>query len=97
VIIRPDGSVEKRRKKLSSVIYGTSHIVSVDEAKHIYEKGAERLIIGTGQQSLVQLSDQAADYLKRKQCEVLLMPTQQARRAWNQAEGIVIALFHVTC
>ena len=45
----------------------------------------------------MQLSDQAADYFKRKQCEVLLMPTQQARRAWNQAEGIVIALFHVTC
>jgi hypothetical protein len=97
VIIRLNGSVEKRRKKLSSAIYGTSHIVSVDEAKHVYEKGAERLIIGTGQQGLVQLSDQAADYFRRKQCEVLLMPTQQALRAWNQAEGVVIALFHVTC
>lgn len=97
VIIRLDGSVEKRRKKLSSAIYGTSHIVSVDEAKHVYEKGAERLIIGTGQQGLVQLSDQAADYFRRKQCEVLLMPTQQALHAWNQAEGAVIALLHVTC
>ncbi len=97
VIIRLDGSVEKRRKRLSKAVYGTSHIVSLDEAKHVYEKGAERLIVGTGQQGLVQLSDEAADYFRRKQCEALLMPTQQALRVWNQTEGMVIALFHITC
>ena len=97
VIIRLDGSVKKRRKRLSKALYGTSHVVSRDEAKHVYEKGAERLIVGTGQQGLVRLSDEAADYLRRKQCEAVLMPTPQALQAWNKAEGAVIALLHVTC
>ena len=97
VIIRLDGSVEKRRKRLSKAVYGTSHIVSLAEAEHVHEKGAERLIVGTGQQGLVRLSDEAADYFRRKQCEVLLLPTEQALHVWNKAEGAIIALMHITC
>ena len=97
VLIRLDGQVEKRKKKLSKALYGTSHILSLDEAKHIYEKGTNRLIIGTGQYDNVRLSDEAADYFKRKQCQVDLLPTPQAIQAWNEADGAVIGLFHVTC
>ena len=50
VVIRLDGRVRKRKKKLSKAVYGTSHIVSLEEARHVYEKGAERLI-GTHQSS----------------------------------------------
>ena len=32
VVIRLDGSVKKRKKKLSKRIYGTSHTISLDEA-----------------------------------------------------------------
>jgi hypothetical protein len=97
VIIRLDGQVKKRKKKLSKAIYGTSHVVSLNEARHVYEEGAERLIIGTGQYGRVELSDEAADYFRRKKCGVELLPTGEAIRAWNQAEGAVIGLFHVTC
>jgi hypothetical protein len=97
VLIRLDGQVKKRRKKLSKAVYGTSHTISLDEAKHVYDKGAERLIIGAGQYGLVGLSDEAADYFRRKECQVELLPTKEAIRAWNEAEGAVIALFHVTC
>lgn len=96
VIIRLSGQVDKRKKKLSKAIYGTSHIISLDEAKYIYENGAERLVIGTGQQGLVKLSSEAAEYLQHK-CQVKLLPTQEAIQAWNEAEGAVIGLFHVTC
>ena len=82
---------------MSKAIYGTSHILSLDEAKHVYEDGAQRLIIGTGQYGNVRLSEEAADYFKRKQCQVELLPTPEAIRAWNEAEGTVIGLFHVTC
>ncbi len=44
VLIRQDGKVKKRKKKLSNARYGTSHKVSVEEARHIYEEGAERLV-----------------------------------------------------
>ncbi len=97
VIIRLDGQVKKRKKKLSKAIYGTSHTISLDEARHVYEKGAERLIIGAGQYGTVKLSDEAADYFKRKECRVKLLPMPEVIRVWNEAEGTVIGLFHVTC
>ena len=97
VIIRLDGQVKKRKKKLSKAIYGTSHTISLDEARHVYEKGAERLIIGAGQYGTVTLSDEAADYFKRKKCQVELLPMPEVIRTWNKAEGAVIGLFHVTC
>ncbi len=97
VIIRLNGDVKKRKKKLSKEVYGTSHTISLDEAKHVYEKGAQRLIIGTGQYGLVELSKEAADYFASRGCQVDLLPTQKAIKAWNEAEGDVIALFHVTC
>jgi hypothetical protein len=97
VLIRLGGKVKKRKKKLSKAVYGTSHIVSLNEAKHIYEKGAELLIVGTGQYGLVQLSDEAAKYFERKKCRVKLRLTPEAVQVWNEAKGDVIGLFHVTC
>ncbi len=61
VIIRLNGEVKKRKKKLSKSIYGTSHIVSTEEAKYIYEKGAKQIIIGTGQSGMVKISDEAGN------------------------------------
>jgi len=31
VLIRPDGKVKKRKKKLSKEVYGTSHVISLAE------------------------------------------------------------------
>lgn len=97
LLIRLNGQMEKRKKKLSKAVYGTSHIVSLDEAKHIYEKDAKHLIIGTGQYGNVRLSDKAAAYFKQKDCQVELLPTPEAIHVWNKAQGAVIGLFHVTC
>src|SRR5215472_2748789 len=49
VVIRLSGEVIKRKKKLSKKYYGTSHVLSKDEAKFVFEKGCEQLIIGSGQ------------------------------------------------
>jgi hypothetical protein len=97
VILRLRGKVRKRKKKLSKRIYGSSHTISLDEAKHVYEEGAKRLIVGAGQQGNVTLSREAAAYFERKGCVVELEPTPTATRAWNDATGAVIGLFHVTC
>ena len=97
VMIRLDGKVKKRKKKLSKAVYGTSHVISLDEAHHIYQDGAERLIIGAGQYGLVELSGEAAAYLEQQGCQVDLLPTKQAIQAWNEAGGAIIGLFHVTC
>lgn len=97
VVIRLDGEVTKRKKKLSKAVFGTSHKISLDEAKAIFEPGAERLIIGTGQTGMVKLSDEAADYFKKKDCQAQLYPTPEAIRVWNKADGKTIGLFHITC
>jgi len=97
VLISVSGEVAKRKKKLSKAVYGTSHIVSLAEAEYIYEKGAERLIVGAGQNGMVELSAEAADYFAKKKVEVDLSPTPEAIAHWNEAKGPVIGLFHVTC
>ena len=43
VIIRLSGEVTRRKKKLSKKYYGTSHVLSKDEAKFVFEKGCEQL------------------------------------------------------
>lgn len=99
VLICPDATVKRRRKKLSKAVYGTSHTISLAEAEYVYHQGegASALIIGTGQYGRVELSPEAAEYLARKHCDVLLLPTPEVIRAWNEARGNVIGLFHVTC
>jgi hypothetical protein len=97
VIIRLNGAVKKRRKKLSKSVYGTSHKMSADEAQHIYEDGAKRLIVGTGQEGMLKLSDEALDFFKKKSCAVDLLATPEAVKEWNNADDEVIGVFHITC
>lgn len=97
VIIRLDSNIRKRKKKLSKAIYGTSHVISLDEAKFIYEDGVEQLIIGTGQFGRVRLSEEAVNYFKEKSINVVLIPMLMAIREWNSAKGAVVGFFHVTC
>src|SRR2546426_6886161 len=72
VIIRLSGEVVKRKKKLSKKYYGTSHVLSMDEAKFIFERGCEQLILGSGQMGNVHLSPEAEAYFAKKGCKVLL-------------------------
>jgi hypothetical protein len=97
VIIRLNGVAEKRKKELSPLVDGTAHRIALAEAQHIYEPGARWLIVGTGQAEHVDLSDEAADFFKQQQCQVQCLPTAKAARAWNNADGAVIAFFHVMC
>lgn len=97
VIIRLGGRVEKRKKKLSKAVYGTSHTISLAEAEHLYQDGAERLLIGAGQHGRVGLSEEAATYFGRSRCRVELRSTPEVIPVWNQAQGAVIGLLHVTC
>ncbi|MHC4355764.1 MAG: Mth938-like domain-containing protein [Planctomycetota bacterium] len=97
VVIRLSGKVKKRKKKLSKAVHGTSHKVSLDEAEHIFQAGAERLIVGTGQSGLLDLSPEAAEFFRQNAVAVELLPTPKALEAWNAAQGAVIGMFHVTC
>jgi hypothetical protein len=97
VLIRLDGTVEKRKKKLSKRVYGTSHTISLEEAEHVHEDKATMLIVGSGQYDNIRLSEEATEYFQRRDVEVRLFATPEAIAAWNDAPNKSIGLFHVTC
>jgi hypothetical protein len=95
--MRLDGSVEKRKKKLSKKVYGTSHTISLEEAEYVYEEGAELLIVGTGQYGRTELSGEAETYFNKHGCRVMAESTPRAIHTWNTTGEKAIGLFHVTC
>ena len=97
VVVRLSGEVVKRKKKLSKKLYGTSHVLSADEARFLFEKGCDQVVIGSGQMGNVHLSPEAEAYFERKGCEVLLKPTPEAIHMFNRSRARRIGLFHVTC
>ena len=97
IFITLDGKVKKRKKKLSKAVYGTSHKISMDEIGHIFEEKAEGIIIGSGQFGVAELSEEAEEFLKRRNCKVLLSKTPEAIRRWNEMKGRWVGLFHITC
>ena len=97
VVVRLSGEVVKRKKKLSKKLYGTSHVLSKDEAKFLFENGCDQVVIGSGQMGNVHLSPEAEAYFERKGCEVVLKPTPEAIRMFNRSRIKRIGLFHVTC
>lgn len=97
VLIRQSGEIEKRKKRLSKELYGTSHILSLQEAEFIYQKGSRLLVIGTGQSGNLGLSPEAKAFFARHDCKVVAEPTPRAIAIFNESNGDKIALFHVTC
>ena len=51
--------VEKRKKKLSKHIYGTSHTLSEDEAKHV-ANACKQPIFGTGHDAMAPLAPEGS-------------------------------------
>ena len=59
VVVRLSGEVVKRKKKLSKRLFGSSHMLSEDEGKFLFEKGCDQVVIGSGQMCNVHLSPEA--------------------------------------
>ena len=97
ILIRLNGEVTKRKKKLTKDIYGTSHNISLPEAEYIYQEGAAGLLIGAGQFGRVRLSPEAASFFEEKNCPVTILTTPRALKAWNEHTDKLIGLFHITC
>jgi len=97
VFISLDGSINKRKKKLSKEVFGTSHVISLAEAEFIYEDGIDILILGCGLMDRVKLSDEARYFFEKHRIKTYLEPTPKAADRWNETNGKIIGLFHITC
>ena len=97
IVIELDSSIRRRNKKLSKAQYGTSHMISLDEAIDIFSPGLESLLIGSGMFDSVRLSDQATTYYLEMGVNIVILPTQKAISYWNDNDQNMIGVFHVTC
>ncbi|NQU54382.1 MAG: hypothetical protein HQ522_17800 [Bacteroidetes bacterium] len=97
LLIRSDGHIEKRKKKLSKDVYGTSHTLSIQEAEFIYEEGVLKIIIGCGQYGALHLSDEAKKMFHEKKVSLVLADTRHAVQEYNNSAEPCIGLFHITC
>jgi hypothetical protein len=98
IYISLNGEVNKRKKKLSKEVYGTSHTLSLQEAEQLYESEARTIIIGAGQYGVLELSEEADKFFKKQSCEVLIDTTPKSIELWNNSsEKKCIGLFHTTC
>lgn len=97
ILITLEWKIKKRNKKLSKVVYGTSHTLSLPEIEYVYQEDAESMIIGSGQYGIARLSEEATSFLAEKNCPVYLKSTPEAMEEWNRQKGKQIGLFHITC
>ena len=88
VVVRLSGEVVKRKKKLSKKLYGTSHVLSEDEAKFLFEKGCDQVVIGSGQMGNVHLSPEAEAYLERKGCWRANVSCRRASMSRSRSSGL---------
>ena len=84
VIIRLSGEVAKRKQKLSKKHYGTSHVLSKDEAKFVFERGCEQLILGSGQGAMCIYRRKLRLISRKRAARVLLLVKPQYRLRRNQ-------------
>ena len=89
--------VEKRRKKLSKRIYGTSHTLSEDEAKFVVENACKQLIFGTGHDANGAAVAGGAAFLNERGCKVIAMKAKAAAQPGNRLDGCPIAVSSISC
>lgn len=97
IVIRADGQVKKRKKKLSRQVHGQAHTLSAAELEYACAGGTPQLIIGAGYHAVVTLGKDARRFLDERGIKLELHPNPQAAEVYNRTVGRKALLFHVTC
>lgn len=93
ISINLDGIVIKRDPKTMGEMKSLE--LTLEEANNLYDPNANEMIIGSGGQSKLRLSNEATDFFEEKRCKIKLLPTREAIMYWNRYEGHAIGLFHI--
>jgi glucokinase len=92
-----DGEVRRRRKGRLRKAYGTSHMVDAEELEKVCKGKPKLLIIGTGFQGMLRLTDDAKEQLRSSKADWRVLPTPEAVDLYNSTGGKKALLLHVTC
>ncbi len=97
LIVRANGKVKKRKKKLSRQVHGTAHEISEQEIVYVCKGSPAIVVIGAGHHGQVSLSREAHAWLNEQSIRVMILPSPEAALAFNQAAGPKAMLLHVAC
>ncbi len=99
VVVYPDGRVERRKKEISKMKHGTSHMLDLDEIVWYLGHGERAVVIGSGQYGLLDLTKEAKKLLEDRKLEVYVLPTPKAIEKFEslRREKPTLGIFHVTC
>src|SRR6516225_3232165 len=87
VVIRLSGEVIKRKKKLSKRYYGTSHVLSKDEAKFVFEKDASNSLLARGKWAMCIYRPKPKPILqKRAARSYCSLPPRRSVRSTNHKQ-----------
>ncbi len=91
-------SVIPRDKEKIRAIYGTSHMLSKEEAVKLLKDNPEIVVIGNGQHGALKVDEEAAGVIK-KSAELIVARTPEAIKKYNECSRMkrTNALIHVTC
>lgn len=97
IYILVGGKVKTRDKTLARQLYGSSHTVGPKELEKVCKGGPAVLFIGAGQSGMMELNDEARQYLEQRSIKWEILPTPQAAEAYNKSTQRKATLIHVTC
>lgn len=94
LIIYPDGHIEDNWWRESG------HNLAVADIIALLDAAPEKIVVGTGANGLMKVSQNVISECKGRSIEVEALPTAKAVATFNQVletETVVAACFHLTC
>ena len=95
IVIREDGSLRKRRKKLSRRVFGTDSRVSIPELEWVCKGMPQALVIGIGATGKLQIGAEARDWLAIRGIRLVAEPSPNAVAEYRAMRGPRALLLHV--
>jgi len=95
VVVRADGNIKKRRRKLSRRVHGNAHLVSAEEARFICKGRPQSLIVGTGTQQRLSIGEDARMWIEQQEIKLLCFPSPQAVTEYRALRGARALLLHL--
>ncbi len=93
IIIFPDSNIKNRYEDFK----GDNHILSIEEAEKVINRGAEIIIVGTGQSGVLSIPEETRKFLSKQGIKMIAELTPKAIITFNNTTGKKCALFHTTC
>ena len=97
ILVLADGKVMPRNEDELKKKYGTMHAVGIEEIQMLESGGPEVIVIGTGQNGEVKLTEGAKKYIVKSVLNVVEGVSPKACKYFDSLAGKKAALIHVTC